>query len=95
MPGRSATLLGVLCLSLIALVVSGYQALDLILFHGFAPACSDGYVNANGADAACGADWDAAAPYLLVLGASLVVAGASAAGLRSRSKAQAGQGVPA
>lgn len=51
--------------------VAGFLALDPILFHGFAPACSDGYAEANGT-AACKPEWDVASPYLLVLGLALI-----------------------
>lgn len=55
-----------LCASLIAAVVAGVLALDPLFIHGFAPACSDGYAEANGTPP-CMPQWSDAAPYLLAL----------------------------
>lgn len=56
-------LIGLLILTLLAAFVAGVLALDPLLFHGFAPACSDGYAEAHGTPS-CKPDWDRAAPYL-------------------------------
>lgn len=67
----------VLCGSLVLGVVAGILALGPLLIHGFAPACSDGYAEANGTPP-CRPHWGDAAPYLVVLG--IAFAGALACG---------------
>lgn len=71
------TMIFILCSSMIAAVIAGILALDPLLIHGFAPACSDGYAEANGT-APCKPQWGNATPYLVVLGIAVVGAAASA-----------------
>lgn len=71
---------------LVVAALAGFLALDPLLFHGFAPACSDGYAEANGT-ATCKPEWDTALPYLLVMGLALIGAAISARSLnRDRSE---------
>jgi len=79
-------------LCLIAAAVAGVLALDPLVVHGFAPACSDGYAEATGTPP-CKPQWGDAAPYLVALCIALAGAAVSAAkllrGRRSRAEAQA------
>lgn len=70
MPQRSSRVASlVLCFAVAA--VAGILTLDQLLFHGFAPACSDGYAEANGTSP-CRPEWVAAAPYMIALGLALL-----------------------
>ena len=72
------TLIVWLALCLVAAAVAGVLALDPLVLHGFAPACSDGYAEAYGI-APCEPDWGHGAPYLLALGVALAGATVSSA----------------
>jgi len=74
-------MIGSVSLCLLTAVAAGLLALNPLVLHGFAPACSDGYAEAHGI-APCKPDWDQGAPYLVVLGLALAGAAASAAVLR-------------
>lgn len=74
--GSRRGLIFILCVSVIAAIVAGILALDPILIHGFAPACSDGYAEANGT-APCTPQWGDATPYLVLLGIAIVGAAVS------------------
>ena len=65
---------------LLVAVVAGLLALNPLVLHGFAVACSDGYAEAHGT-APCTPDWEQGAPYLTVCGLALVGAAASVAAL--------------
>lgn len=69
--------ISLLTISLVVAVVAAFPAMDALFIHGFAPACSDGYAEANGTTP-CNPEWDTAAPYLVVMGLTLVGAAASA-----------------
>ena len=58
--------------SLLVALVAGFLAIDPLFIHGFAPACSDGWAEANGTEP-CRADWSEAAPSLAALGAAATV----------------------
>jgi hypothetical protein len=80
----------VLCLSLIAGTIAGILALDPLLIHGFAPACSEGYAEANGT-AHCKPEWGQASPYLVLFGIAVLAAAASGQRLlRNRGKTPRG-----
>jgi hypothetical protein len=72
-----------LCVSLIAASVAGALALNPLFIQGFAPACSDGYAEANGA-LSCEPIWRETAPYLVALCLALVGASVSATKLFRR-----------
>ena len=90
--GSRWALIFILCVSVIAAIVAGIVALNPLLIHGFAPACSDGYAEANGT-APCKPQWGEATPSLVVLGIAVLGAAASAMrlvhGQRNRSEASA------
>ena len=52
--------------------MSGFLAANEIVFHGFAPICSDGNPEAD--ERYCGVTWGPGLPYLVVAGLALVVA---------------------
>ena len=77
-----------LCVGLLTGVVTLALALDPLLFHGFAPACSDGYAEANGTSR-CQPEWGDAAPYLAASCLAFAIAAASALKLvRSRRRSR-------
>lgn len=69
----------ILCTTLVAGLISATLAVDPLFVHGFAPACSDGYAEANGT-APCKPQWSEATPFLAVFGT--VIAGAFACAAR-------------
>lgn len=54
------------------LLWAGLRASNEILFHGFAPTCSDG--NPEFDDRYCGVTWGPGLPYLAVAGLALAIA---------------------
>jgi hypothetical protein len=81
-------MIGLLSACLLTAIVAGSLALNPLVLHGFAPACSDGYAEAHGI-APCKPDWDQGAPYLTALGLALAGAAASAAaGVRGKRTRQ-------
>lgn len=72
-----------LCLSLLAGGIAAILALDPLLIHGFAPANSDGYAEAN-RTAPCKPEWGHARTYLVVVGIAILAAAASATGTTER-----------
>jgi len=70
MPHRTSKIASLVICAAVA-VAAVVLALDPLLFHGFAPACSDGYAEASGT-APCKPEWDSATPYLLTLGLAIV-----------------------
>lgn len=75
---RRAATIAMFSACLLAAIVAGLLALNPLVLHGLAVACSDGYAEANGT-APCTPDWAEGAPYLTVLGLGLAGAAASGA----------------
>jgi len=73
-------MIGTLSGCLLAAIVAALLALNPLVLHGFAPACSDGYAEAYGI-APCKPDWDQGAPYVVALCLALAGAAVSAAAL--------------
>lgn len=75
-----ASIICMLGASLVTAAVACFLALDPLLFHGFAPACSDEYAQAN-ETTPCSPEWNEATTELVVLGLALLGAVLSAAAL--------------
>jgi len=87
MTHRRTWLLALLLLSLVTAAAAGLFALDALFVHGFAPACGDGYAEANGT-APCSADWGSGLPRITIAVVALAIAIATVPALRRERPAR-------